>query len=96
MIKAARVLTAAAFVAALAGTTAFAQSADAMKKDDHMSSGSMTAMKKDDHMASGAMTAKKDKMASGAMAPKKKAIKKDDHMTSGAMTSGAMSSAPKQ
>ncbi|HEY2661269.1 MAG TPA: hypothetical protein VGI79_16230 [Caulobacteraceae bacterium] len=89
MTKTSQILTIAAFAAALAGGSAFAQtsSTDAMKKDDHMASGAMTAGKKDDHMASGAMTAgKKDDHMKG-----KKKMKKDDHMASGAMTS-----APKQ
>ena len=65
MTKTSHILTIAAFAAALAGGSAFAQtsSTDAMKKDDHMASGQMTSgdhmkgkKKKDDHMSSGAMT----------------------------------------
>jgi pentapeptide MXKDX repeat protein len=91
-MKTSNTLAIAAFAAALAGGSAFAQtsSTDAMKTD-HMSSGAMTAGTTDDHMSSGAMTAgKKDHMASGAMTSgdhMKGKKKKDDHMASGAMTS---------
>jgi pentapeptide MXKDX repeat protein len=85
MTKTTQILTIAAFAAALAGGSAFAQtsSTDAMKKDDHMASGAMTSGKKNDHMASGAMTS--GAMTSGDHMKDKK--KKDDHVSSGAMTS---------
>ena len=89
MTKTSNVLMIAAVTAALAGA-AFAQTADAMKKDDHMASPAMTSGKKDGQMGSGAMTTgqKDDHMKSEAMpsGDKMKAKKKkDDHMASGAM-----------
>jgi len=97
MTKTSKILTITAFALTLTGGSAFAQtsSTDAMKKDDHMSSGAMTAGRKDDHMSSGAMAAGKmgDHMSSGRMSSgdHMKGKMKDDHMSSGAMTG-----APKQ
>jgi pentapeptide MXKDX repeat protein len=85
-----KILTVGAFIAALAGGSAFAQanSSDAMKKDDHMSSSAMASgtMASGDHMKSDAM-ASGDHMASGAMSSRDhmKSKKKHDHM--GAMAS---------
>ena len=96
MTKTSNVLMIAAVTTVLAGS-AFAQSdsAEAVKKDDHMASGAMVSGKKGEQMPSSAMASgqKDEQMKPGAMATgdKMKAKKKKDDR----MASEAMPGAPK-